>query len=209
MRRVRFPAAFGLAVLVAVGLAVMSARVKQFGDDLRRADVRFEVARTSQGDLWDSPSLRSGVLRGLLGANDDLDFREAVHLFRRSQLNFTSLHGSPDQLRAESTIALERFDKSDRDRIRRSRTANLLAIMSYQDASYDTRNADSLLRRSADELRRAIRLDPGNEAAKFNLELLLQLQKVERGSFANRFAGATGSSGGLTSGKPKSSGRGY
>ncbi len=207
MRRLRLPAAAALAILVAAGLAVTSARVKQFGDDLRRADLRFEVARSSQGDIWDGSRLRSGVLSGVLGANDDLVFRRAAHLFRRSQLNVVSVLTSPDQLRAESTIALERFDKSDRNRIRRSRTANLLAIMSYKDASYDARNADSLLRRSADEFRRAIRLDSGNEAAKFNLELLLQLQKVERGSFAIRSGGASATSGGITGAKP--AGRGY
>lgn len=143
----------------------------------------------------------------MLGAKDDLAFRNGARLFRQSQFQFVNLNGSPEQFRAEATIALERFDKGDTDRVRRSRTANLLGIMSYQDASFDSRNADSLLRRSADEFRRAIRLDSGNDAAKFNLELLLKLQSSEQGSFATRSGGATATSGGVTGLKP--GGRGY
>ena len=206
-RRLVLPALGVMALAAALGLALLAARVKRFNDDFSRADLRFEVAKPTRGEVWDSALLRSGVLRRTLAVNDDLDFRNGAHLFRLSQLPTVGSRGAPEQLRAESTVALERFDKRDTEPTRRSKTANLLAILSYQDAAYDPRNATSLLRRSAGELRRAIRLDDRNEAAKFNLELLLQLQKTDQGSFAIRSGGASASNASISGAKP--AGRGY
>jgi hypothetical protein len=195
------------ALALAAVCAVTAAEVRRTSDAVREADHRFEVRRGA-GTAWNrSDALRPRLARELLGANDDLDFRHAASLFRSSQSTDVVVRGNPGELRAESTIALERFDKGDRDRLRRARTASMLGVMAYQDAQSNQETAASLLKRSGELFRRAIALDPSDAAAKFNLELILQLEATHGGAFAIRTGGSARGSGSISG--AKSSGRGY
>jgi hypothetical protein len=206
-RRLLGAAAVVCAVAVACVLALLARDVQRTADSVSASDRRFEITKPDR-DVWTSANgVGARVARDVLGANDDLQFRRAVAIFARSQATHVVLRGNPGEVRAEATIALERFDKNDHDRMRRARTANMLGIMAFQDALDSQSNQVSLLERSGEMFRRAIALDPANEAAKFNLELLLQLDATSSGPFAIRSGGAAGGSGAISGAKPQ--GHGY
>jgi hypothetical protein len=197
-----------LAVAAAVVLALLAREVKQTADQMRQADLTFEVKKPNT-DIWTTSRAFPGRLaRGLVGVRDDIRFRNAARVYAAAELAESQPLKDPDQLRAEATIALERFDKHDHERVRRARTANMLGALAYGDATNANANdASSLLARAGDEFRRAIALDPGAAAPKFNLELMLQLQALQGGAFAIRQGGAAGGTGAVTGAKP--TGHGY
>jgi len=121
-RRFLTPALGALALVLAAGLAFAAVAVQRSAVDLRQADARFEVGKP-RIDVWKTSGVSSRVGRRLLGTSDDLTFRRAARLFRLSQvqpvnyLQSTTLkEGTPEQLRAEASIALERLSKGDGDR---------------------------------------------------------------------------------------------
>jgi hypothetical protein len=64
--------------------------------------------------------------------------------------------------------------------------------LAYEEAVGDPQNGPMLLRRSTSEFRRAIRLYPQNEEAKFNLEILLSLLTSENQQRRDRLGVGTG-----------------
>ena len=66
------------------------------------------------------------------------------------------------------------------DRRRGSEAANLLGILAFADSRPSGPTAPAPVDQSVADFQAAVRLDPGNEDAKFNLELLLR-QLVAKG----------------------------
>jgi hypothetical protein len=198
--------AVGVALAAALLLALLARDVKNSADTMSRADLGFELRQPR--DAWiasDSLPMRSA--RGLLGTGDDIRFRQAARLFRASEAAEAAAGGNPAELRAEATIALERFQRSDADRVRRARVANMLGVLAYRDASGGGAAAAPLLARSADEFRNSIALDPRAAAPKYNLELMLQLANSQAGPVSGRSPGSTGATAGIAG--SKKGGRGY
>jgi hypothetical protein len=180
--------------------------VRSAADTMSRADLGFELRQPRE--TWiTSNSLPMRAARGALGTGDDIRFRQAARLFRQSEQAEAAVGGNPAELRAEATIALERFDRSDRDTVRRARVANMLGVLAYRDASGGGATAAPLLARSADEFRHAISLDPREAAPKYNLELMLQLANSQAGPVSGRSPGSTGATAGIAG--SKKGGRGY
>jgi hypothetical protein len=75
--------------------------------------------------------------------------------------------------RNEATAWLTDIVQGDGDPARRSDAANLLGVLSFADAIADYTNRGKLLEGATGRFRQAVTLDPGNELAKFNLELTL------------------------------------
>lgn len=91
---------------------------------------------------------------------------------------------------AEAEQILGRLADTGRPELR-SRAANLRGALELQDAVLDRPRASTLLDAAMRDLQLAVRLDRGNEDAKFNLELLLTLR-----------GGSNGSGGGAAASRP-------
>ncbi len=166
------------AVLAVAGVAVLvfAWQVRAWETRLQDDDLRFQAAPAKEG-LWRSPSGPGADLaRRLLAVDDDIRFRSAAQQFVRVHLSARSYAEEAERLsefgQAQST--LEDLARHDPSPTRRSRAANLLGILLWENAESAQENAPLLLRQSVGSFRRAIRAAP-NDDAKINLEVLLTL----------------------------------
>jgi hypothetical protein len=163
----------GLACLVlAAGLVVFARDVQAWPKTFREGDVAF---RAKPGDVrpWDSPDrIPYRPAERLLDVEDDVMLRRAIRfsqltsdqsLFRESFIN------SPRPYQPARRL-LRRLDRSGTDPKLRSRATNLLAVMGYNAGAFVD---PATVRQAGQLLRRAVMLDPTNEEAKFNLEVLM------------------------------------
>ena len=172
--------AIGIACLVLSGLALLFARDVWHADDaLRDADVRASVQQLSTTSWKADDAVPFGLARAALGIDDDLDYRalvaRAIAMTEQEAL-------TPDQFRKRLTVqtALHRVKNGDGDARRRSDAANLLGLMILGDPEdAATSPLETPVQRAVREFRFAVRVDPTNDAAKANLELMLQNQRSE------------------------------
>jgi hypothetical protein len=198
----------GIALTLAAGLVLLAADARSWRDGVRDDDVLFQMA---PGRARWSPNQRApfSLARRALGVDDDVRLRRAVRLFQLSQLRTTSFEAGQNlevmKVRAQMALAqLERNAAGARDR---ARAANLLGLLAFQEARNDPLNVTTLLRRSADEFRRAIAFDPTGEDAKVNLEILLRLSRPGAEKSRER-VGIFGGARGVGAGSSRA-GRGY
>lgn len=180
---------FVLAV-AALTAAVVSAYVAResalLEDEIRRSDAAFR-ADPRRGDLWDVDR-RAPAVERLLGTKDDVAFRRASRLFEllrqrgRNPYDFDAR-----AFRADAQLALVEARQTGLPRSVRSRAANLDAIMIVEEAIGDPRNGPALFERALEDFRRAIDLDPANEEAMYNLELLVRLLEPNQARLQIRY----------------------
>ena len=176
----RGPAAAALAVALVLAAALASL-----------ANGAFRLADGEDGGT-------AGVAASLLEVERDPALADAVDLFRSS-------HGANvgEEARRRAESELRRLAQGRGEPARRSAAANLLGILAWEDASLDPAGAQGHVEASVESFQSAVRRDPGNEDAKYNLELLLTLLALlnetknapdEGGAGANPAAGAGGAS---------------
>jgi hypothetical protein len=175
-RRVLLLAGAAACLALAVLAALLARDVGSWQRALRTGDVEAaDVARRSP--RWTADELAPfGLARRLLAVDDDLAFRRAVALFRRAHTGIPSsdsgLEGTALRVAAEAALAYD--VRTDRDSARASAAANLLGVLAVVDSSSVSEGATPI-ERSIFEFEDAVHLDPGNEQAKANLELVYQL----------------------------------
>jgi hypothetical protein len=196
-----------LALAAAAALAVFAGDVLGASSTMKQDDLRFQVSPDARG-LWQVDSRTPGM-KSLLGLEDDLAWRVAAQRFQLSRAR-SNIQYDPTRTasRASTQAALAEAERQSLSAPQASRLANFAGIVAYEEAVGDPQNGPLLLRRSTDELRRAVRLDPANEEAKFNLELLLELLEPESQQRRDRLGVGAGINDGLGSGAAVE-GRGY
>jgi len=202
----------GLAVLLTIGGVVLLGlawQVHAWHARMADDDLRFQVRPTAPG-LWHAPSgPGASATRQLLGVDDDLRFRDAEHDFVLVHVASRSYAAEAKRLAAfgEAQSSLERLARVDPTPARRSRAANLLGILLWEDAETAQENAPLLLRQSVEAFRRAIRASAADDDAKYNLEVLMTVLEPsgERRRDAPEEAGGTG----LRGAGVAEAGRGY
>ena len=166
-------------LLLAAFLGLLAVDVARWRTTLPADDVRYRAA-PERASLW-SPSLlaprRSGTR--LIGVDDDLEFRRALQLVRASSLDDPTV--SDPNLAVRRTDAAELLESiivHDADLARASRAANFLGALSI--AAYNaapsgasTPDRSELLVNAIANFEQAIELDPGNDEAKYNLQIML------------------------------------
>jgi hypothetical protein len=182
----------GLAALaVAAALAIFAGDVLAASSTMKRDDLRFGVAPDARG-LWEIDA-RTPSLASILQLEDDLAWRVAAQRFQLSRARANIAYDpTRTSSRAATQAGLATAETEDLTSAQASPLANFSAILAYEEAVGDPQNGATLLRRSTDEFRRAIRLDSSNEDAKFNLELLLQLLEPEQQQRRDRLGVGTG-----------------
>jgi hypothetical protein len=173
---VRIRVVLGVASLVgAAVLAVLAHDVRSWPQTFRAGDLRYRSSPFQRNAWRPSERLPFGTSRSLLGLDDDLAYRRAVQRFRSTRPDNPGWHGSSRRFIA--VIAAERalmpLMLSSKPAERASTAANLLGLLAFDDPAPE--GVGSFFSRSERLFRRAVELDPRDEEAKANLELLLRL----------------------------------
>jgi hypothetical protein len=163
---------------LAAFLALLAIDASRWRATMRADDVRYRV---SPGEklLW-RPRLLAPFAAGteLLALEDDLAFRRALRAVRASKLHDATV--SDPRLAVQRTDAAQRLElvaATDSDPLRRSRAANLIGVLSV--AAYNAaptgafQDRSDLLVNAIAGFEQAIEIDPGNDEAKFNLQVML------------------------------------
>jgi hypothetical protein len=162
--------------LTGLVLLVLALDIARLRSTLADDDLRYRAAPAER--LWQADEVLPGAAGRLLGVRDDILFRRAL---RGVRLSHPEMPGFSDPSyvvhRNEATAWLTDVIHADHDAARTSRAANLLGVLSFADAIADYTNRGKLLESAAGRFRQAIALDPGNEEAKYNLELTLSRSK--------------------------------
>ena len=183
---------FGLAALAAAAaLAVFASDVLAAQSTMKRDDLRFRVSPDARG-LWKVEG-RTPSLKSVLRLEDDLAWRVAAQRFQLSRARANIAYDpTRKSSRAETQAGMASAETHELTAGQSSALANFSAILAYEEAVGDPQNGPTLLRKSTDEFRRAIRLQPANEEAKFNLELLLRLVESEEEQRRDQAGAGTG-----------------
>jgi len=181
-----------VALVVAAALALFASDVLAAQSTMKRDDLRFRVTPDARG-LW-KVERRTPLLKSILRIEDDIAWRTAAQRFQLSRARANIAYDpTRTSSRAETQAGLASAETYALTARQGSALANFSAILAYEEAVGDPQNGPMLLRRSTDEFRRAIRLYPANDEAKFNLELLLQLLESENQQRRDRLGVGTGS----------------
>jgi hypothetical protein len=177
-RRRWFLVAAAAACLVLAAFAALAARdVGEWQSAFRRGEVESASSDRHKSPSWSVGELAPfGLARGLLGVEDDLAFRRGVTLFRRAHIGIpsfeTGLEGSALRVQAEAQLARE--IRADKNPARAAAAANLLGVLVVLDSTLPG-GTSTPIERAIFQFQDAIHLDPGNDEAKKNLELIYQL----------------------------------
>ena len=167
-----------LAVPIAIASIVLAVDVLRVPGELQQRDTRFESAPQRQAGLWGKVDfLRGWPALRLLGVHDDLDYRRAAGLYLRAEPGKVDYSGFPEleALRARAQYGVTRASREDPDPKRRAQMLVLYGVMALDLRSTSVEDRDNQVRDAANAFRAALVLDPSNEDAKFNLELILSL----------------------------------
>lgn len=169
----RTAALVGLLVALAVLATLLASDLRAWPAALRSGDARYAVS--PRDARWRASTALSGVASGALGVGDDVAARKAIRLFRLTY----GVRGTLDtqvqrqEVRAGAELALAELARS-RDPLRAAQASDLLGVLAFSDlASGGGANPDQA-ERAVSAFANAVRLNPGDEAAKANLELVLR-----------------------------------
>ena len=174
----RRPVALALAVVataVAAFLVVLGLDVLSWRGDMERADLRFEAV-AGERDMWRADTiLPAGLSRELLDVDEDIAYREVLQQFGIARVRQPVRDQRDLARRGAVETQLAQIGEEPLGPERLSMLANLSGALAFEEARFDDGQRATFLRRSLAEFREAIKLDPANEDAKYNLELVLRL----------------------------------
>jgi hypothetical protein len=159
-----------LRLTLALVLAVLAALTA-----LAAADVRSARSALAGGDAvyaasasrasWTAPAHLRGFAEALLGTHNDVRLREALHLRLDNAVDVESA-------RARAQDALERLSRDHNPR-RASQALTLLGILAFEASAAG--DSQSQVDAAISDFTDAVRDDPTNQEAAYDLELLLRL----------------------------------
>jgi tetratricopeptide (TPR) repeat protein len=168
----------GVLAILAVLAAVLAGDVRAWHTAIADGDATY-VASPSRA-RWTADAQLGGVSEALLGVRDDVQLRNALQLY----VNASKLH-----LRLDNALAVESARARAQDAIeqashasdprRVSQALTLLGILAYRASA--SGGAQSQIDAAISDFTDAVRADPANEQAAYDLELLLRLTAA-RGS---------------------------
>jgi hypothetical protein len=165
-------------IVILLALAAIAALIARDAAAIRhgmeRGDLAFE-AQPAAERLWRFETSIPYADR-LFGIEDDLVYRRALRTFavddRRAQNPYDF---SRPAFRAEAQAALGNAERSGLDAARRSKLATLAGVLLFDEAVNDPVNGPNLIRQSLAHFQRAVRIDPTNSEAKYDLEFMLRV----------------------------------
>ena len=159
-------------VALAVVVALLAADVRSWPRTFAAEDA--VLAATPARATWTPATHLGGTAADLLGTGDDVTFRRALQLYvdatRRHQRLDNAVDVQTARATAQDALAAAALD-GDARRAAQART--LLGILSFGASAQGA--GPSQVDAAVSDFTDAIRADPGDEDAKFDLELLLRL----------------------------------
>jgi len=158
----------GIACLAALAILVtqLAADVRSWSSSIAAGDATYAAspARAS----WTPSTSLDGLAGDLLGVHDDLALRRALQLFNAASQLHLRLDNAVEveSARAAAEGALAAVARQ-RDPRRASQAETVLGIMAFAGGTGTSASASAF--------GEAIRVDPSNDEAKFDLELLLRM----------------------------------
>jgi len=176
-----------VCALLAVVLGLLAADAASWRSTVSRDDLRFR-ALPGHRALWrPSTILPLDPAAKIIGTSSTIEWRRAMQWFWFTRINLNpDVHMDTPTLRAETQDLLLGQLASAPSAAQRSDAANLLGVLvatTRVPGGNDRSVISQLLKRSAAYFQQSIGLDPGNGAAKQNLELVLRLAKPGKGHF--------------------------
>jgi hypothetical protein len=160
-----------LAVVAALA-ALLAADVRAWRTALDGGDAVYAVspARAS----WTPSTRLGGVAEAVLGVRDDVAFRRSLQLYRKAAAAHLRLDNALEvqTLRAQAADALA-GPAAAVDVQRASQARTLLGLLAFRAAA--SGGGTSQTEAAISDLTDAVRVDPSDVTAKFDLELLLRL----------------------------------
>ena len=173
-----------LCIAVTVVLALLAVDVRAVRTTVERDDVQFR-ARPTHASLWHLQGVLPGnPAAGLIGASDTTAYRHALQFFWYSRIGANpQVHEDMPTIRAEAQQRLQDEMESAWSRHERSAAANLLGVLvvTTPAPASDRPLIRRILKRGAAYFQHAITLDPTNDDAKQNLELVLRVASPKKG----------------------------
>ncbi len=180
--------------------SVFAVDVLRVGGAVEGDDVRFQARPALPSGLFEDPGFLPGaVAPKAVGLEDDLRYRRAVWLYARANPSNTTVYLTPTQeaLRASLEPKLIDASRAETDPRRRSRLLNLLGVVAMSRYAVDPGDRSGTVRAAIDSFSNAIKADPENADAKFNLEIVLRdffhqvapASAPDRGRLGGRVAG--------------------
>lgn len=159
-------------VVLAVLAALAAGDARGWGSALAAGDAAY-VATPARAS-WTPHARLGGVAEELLGVHDDVQLREALQLYVDASKLHLRLDNALDveSARARAQDALEQVSRAT-DAERRSQALTLLGILAFRASAAG--GAQSQIDAAISDFTDAVRADPANEEAAFDLELLLRL----------------------------------
>lgn len=198
-----------LALVLGGLVLLLAADVSRWRETMRADDLQYSAGTGAAPD-WRSGGqiVPFGVARRLLGVDDDVALRRAVLDYRAVTRSRPLDPGTARRARGEAEVALANV-AAESSGAQASQAADLLGILAFADStSGGAVGRSAPVERSVTAFENAVRLDRDNEAARYNLELVLRLLQA-RGqrpggtpSAGTRGGGRRGAGGGTP-------GRGY
>ncbi len=163
-----------VAVVVVAAVAVLLARdLRSWHSAVRDGDEQY--AEQPSAAAWAASTILpfDPALR-ILGLSPQLDLRRAAQSFVQVVAAGNGFDNGYSESEARGALETVLADLADGpDRRRDSDAENLLGILTFADTRQHGPTAPAPVERSVAAFESAVQLDPANEAAKFNLELLL------------------------------------
>ena len=191
------------AILACLAWDVLSSR-----NAIRSGDRQFAVS--APGATWKANTvLPWDPARDLLGLGLPLRFRTTEQSFAAAKAAGQGFDNGLSETRTRGEVEAELAGLAQsRDRAIASRADNMLGILAFTDSTVSGPIAAAPIDQSVADFQAAIRLDPTNADAKFNLELLLRQLRAKgvRPGANNNAGGQANGHHGAGGGLP---GRGY
>jgi CheY-like chemotaxis protein len=192
----------GVCLLLALALGLLARDVVNSRSALSKGDVEYRISPEKTG-LWRTRTVVPfGLAVSLLGTEDDVAVRRGVRSVLLARLDDPTVSVSDPRvalLRNDAQARLDAIVADANDPKQRSRAAELLGVVGLARLVSETQDRVALLSATVANLQLAIALDPGNDEAKYNLELALQrargIQLTEGAGGQNPSPGGSGSSG--------------
>jgi hypothetical protein len=171
---IRKAAPIAILLVLALVAALVARDAAAIRHGMQRGDLAFEAVPAAE-KLWRFDTTLP-FAEEAFGIEDDLVYRRALRTFavddRRRQDPYDF---SRPAFRAEAQAQLANAEHSGLSAARRSKLATLAGALSFDEAVSDPVNGPNLIRQSLAHFQRAVRIDPTNTEAKYDLEFLLRV----------------------------------
>lgn len=168
-------AAGALCAVLAVVAVLLAVDVGRWHAAIAAGDLRYSQRPLGPYPWHVAPIVPFGLGRRLLGVDDDLAYRRGVRLFRLGNPRLGNFGQDTLAVRSAAQSQLTHAVRSDHDRTRASREANLLGALFLVTTVSGTTTSErfAFYQGAIANFATALRLDPDNDDAKYNLELAL------------------------------------